>query len=372
MGSTPAPYQESFASASISRTPDAVADGLRVHPGLTWARRSHGLDACKTLTRTGEAWTSTPAPTPGGPEILRVAWHAPTPTLDALHAQLVASQAHPDTHAILAALRPELGERARDVRRCASTFCATSTSILCVDVDGAPLDPTLDVRGLVRAVLWALGLGEGAGVVWQWSASAGLKDGLRGRLWALWSRPVACEAVRRWLRHLRGEPTAGRPGAAPWADSAPYATSQPVYTAPPRIVGGADPYPVRLVLVDGPPVDPAPVEAYAAQEAMRARLEARQREAHAAAVRERAGLRGEGGGSSKRWLVEACARLASTPYGGRHRALVEVCGGAAEAVREGRLSLVEVEAALVEAVAGWGKPARHEATIRHELRRWAL
>jgi hypothetical protein len=137
-------------------------------------------------------------------------------------------------------------------------------------------------------------------------------------------------------------------------------------------MGGADPYPVRLVLVDGPPVDPAPVEAYAAQEAMRARLEARQREAHAAAVRERAGLRGEGGGSSKRWLVEACARLASTPYGGRHRALVEVCGGAAEAVREGRLSLVEVEAALVEAVAGWGKPARHEATIRHELRRWAL
>jgi hypothetical protein len=366
-------------------TPDAVADGLRVHPGLTWARRAGGLDACKTLLREGEAWTSTPAPLSNGPELLRVAWHVPTPTLDALHAQLVASQDHPDTHAILAALRPELGEVARGVRRCSETFCATETSLLCVDVDGAPLDPALDVGGVVRAVLRALGLDEGAGVVWQWSASAGLKGGLRGRLWALWSRPVACEAVRRWLAHLRGEPTSGRPGLVPWADPAPYATSQPVYTAPPRIVGGADPYPVRLVLIDGPPVDPSPVEAYAAQEAMLARLEAQAREARAAAVRERAGLRGGGGGSgrgaggwgggggpSRRWLVEACARLAATPYGGRHRALVEVCGGAAEAVREGRLSLVEVEAALVEAVAGWGKPAKHEATIRRELRRWAL
>jgi hypothetical protein len=343
-----------------------------VHPGLTWARRSGGLDACKTLRREGEAWTSTPAPMPRGPEILRVAWHVPTPKLDALYKQLVASQNHPDTHAVLAALRPELGEVARGVRRCASTFTPTATWLLCVDVDGAPLDPGLDLRGLVRAVLWALGLDEGAGVVWQWSASAGLKDGLRGRLWALWSRPVSCEAARRWLMHLRGEPTSGRPGLVPWVDPATYATSQPVYTAPPRIVGGADPYPVRLVLIDGPPVDPAPVEAWAAGEALRAGLEARQREARTAAVRERAGLLGEGGGPSRRWFAEACARLTSTPYGGRHRALVEVCGGAAEAVREGRLSLAEVEAALVEAVAGWGKPAKHEATIRHELRRWAL
>jgi hypothetical protein len=286
-----------------------------------------------------------------------------------LYSQLVASQAHPDTHAILAALRPELGDKAHKVRRCAETFTATETRLLCLDVDGAPLDPGLDVRGLVRAVLWAVGLGEGVGVVWQWSASAGLKDGLRGRLWALWSRPVSCEAVRRWLLHLRGEPTSGRPGRVPWADPAPYATSQPVYTAPPRIVGGADPYPVRLVLVDGPPVDPAPVEAWAAGEAMRARLEAQEREARAAALRERAG---GGGGASRRWLVEAVARLTSTPLGGRHRALCEVCGGAAEAVREGRLELVEVEAALVEAVAGWASPARHEATIRRELRRWAL
>jgi hypothetical protein len=368
---TPAPYPKSFASAIIC-APDAVADGLRVHPGLTWARRAGGLDACKTLRREGEAWTSTPAPLSNGPELLRVAWHVPTPHLDALHAQLVASQAYPDTHAVLAALRPELGEVARGVRRCAETFTPTATSILCLDVDGAPLDPGLDLRGLVRAVLWALGLDEGAGVVWQWSASAGLKGGLRGRVWALWSRPVSCEGLRRWLMHLRGEPTAGRPGRAPWADPAPYATSQPVYTAPPRIVGGADPYPVRLVLLDGPPVDPAPVEAWAAGEALRAGLEARQREAHAAAMRERAGLRGEGGGASRRWLREACGRLTSTPYGGRHRALVSVCGGAAEAVREGRLGVCEVEAALVEAVQGWAKPARHEATIRRELRGWTL
>jgi hypothetical protein len=341
-----------------------------LHPGLTWARRAGGLDACKTLRRAPDGWTSTAAPLSRGDEVLRVAWHAPTPTLDALHAQLVAAQAHPDTHAVLAALRSDLGDVARGVRRDSTTFArSTSTRLLCLDVDGAPLDPALDVRGLVRAVLWAVGLDEGAGCVWQWSASAGLKDGLRGRLWGLWTRPVEAVTLREWLAFLRGDPTAGRPGAVPWADPAPYATSQPVYTAPPRIVGGADPYPVRLVYVDGPPVDPGPVEAWARRGALAARIEAQERQARAAALRERVG---GASSASRAWLAQACARLASTPLGARHRALVEVVGGAAEAVSEGRLGHDEAQTALVEAVQAWGDPTRHEHTIRRELGRWAL
>ena len=365
-----APPHYALAHPCASATTDTPP--LIIHPGLTWARRADGLDACKTLRVDAcGAWTSTPAPPARGPEILRVAWHAPTPTLDALHAQLVAAQAHPDTHAVLAALRPDLGAAARQVRRDAQTFAReTSTRLLCLDVDGAPLDPRLDVRGLVRAVLWACGLDEGAGCVWQWSAGAGLKDGLRGRLWALWTRPVAAPTLRGWLAHLRGEPTSGRPGAVPWADPAPYSTSQPVYTAPPRILGGADPYPARVVLVDGPPLDPGPVEAWAARQALRARIDAQEREARAKAARERAA--GGGGGASRAWLAQACARLCAVPLGARHRALVEVVGGAAEAVSEGRLGVVEVEAALCEAVQAWGSPARHERTIRRELGRWAL
>lgn len=309
--------------------------------------------------------------------MLRVAWHASILTLDVLWDQLVKAQAHPDTHAILAALRPELGDKARQVRRCADTFArSTQTRILCLDVDGAPLDPSLDVEVVARAVLRAVGLDEGAGCVWQWSASAGLKDGLRGRLWALWARPVEAEVARKWLAYLRGEPTSGRPGRVPWADPAPYATSQPVYTAPPRILGGVDPYPVRLVFLDGPPVDPSPVEAWWRREMLAEALEARAREVRAARVRERLAQCVDGGagveGASRAWLAQACGRLCSTPYGGRHRALVEVLGGAAEAVREGRLVLDEVEAALVEAVQGWSNPKQHERTIRRELRGWAL
>ena len=361
-----------YASAPPCASATTYTLPLIVHPGLTWARRAGSQDARKTLRLVCGAWTSTPAPPARGPEILRVAWHAPTPTLDVLLAQLVAAQAHPDTHAVLALLNPNLGDVARGVRRDSATFAReTSTRILCLDVDGAPLDPRLDVGGLVRAVLWAFGLDEGAGCVWQWSASAGFKGGLRGRLWGLLARPVAASTLREWLAHLRGAPTSGRPGAVPWADPAPYATSQPVYTAPPRIIGGADPYPMRLVRLDGPPLDPSPIEAWAAREALRARIEAQERQARAAAARERAAL-GVASGASRAWLAQACARLCSTPLGARHKALVEVVGGAAEAVREGRLVLVEVEAALVEAVQAWGDPTAHTRTIRRELGRWAL
>ena len=339
-----------------------------LHPGLTWARRADGLDACKTLRVDAcGAWTSTPAPPARGPEMLRVAWMRPVADLGDLHAQLVAAQAHPDTHAVLAALRPDLGDVARQVRRDAQTFArSTSTRILCLDIDDAPLDPHLDVRGLASAVLWACGLDERAGCVWQWSASAGLKEGLRARLWCLLARPVAASALRGWLAHLRGEPTKGRPGAVPWADPSTYSASQPVYTAPPRIVGGADPYPVRLVLIDGAPLDPGPVEAWALRQAMRARIEAQEREARAAEARQRAN---GGCDATRRWLRDACAGLMATPPGGRHDALRAVLRGACEAVREARLGLVEAEAALVDAVQGWPTPARDAKWISSDLRR---
>jgi len=353
--------QYALASPCASASPPLI-----LHPGLTWARRAESQDACKTLRLIDGAWTSTRAPTDRGPEILRVAWMRPVADLGDLHAQLVAAQAHPDTHAVLAALRPALGDVARRVRRDSKTFMrSTSTRILSLDIDSAPLDPRLDVRGLVRAVLGACGLDEGAGCVWQWSASAGLKDGLRGRLWALLARPVSTETLRGWLTHLQGDPKGGRPGAVPWADPSTYVVSQPVYTAPPRIVGGGDPYPERLVLVDGPPLDPAPVEAWALRQAMRARIEAQEREARAAEAKRA----GDGCDATRRWLRDACARLMATPPGGRHDALRAVLRGACEAVRDGRLELVEAEAALVDAVQGWPTPARDARWISSDLRR---
>ena len=85
-----------YASATTDTLPPII------HPGLTWARRAGSQDACKTLRLVGGAWDSTPAPPARGPEMLRVAWMRPVADLGDLHAQLVAAQAHPDTHAVLA------------------------------------------------------------------------------------------------------------------------------------------------------------------------------------------------------------------------------------------------------------------------------
>ena len=75
MESAPPLYASAPPCASATTDPPLI-----IHPGLTWARRADGLDACKTLRLVGGAWDSTPAPPARGPEILRVAWHAPTPT----------------------------------------------------------------------------------------------------------------------------------------------------------------------------------------------------------------------------------------------------------------------------------------------------
>ena len=354
-----------------TQTKSTVWTSPQVHPGLTWCRRAGGLDACKTWTLGADgSWLEGPAPKSSGPEMLAVAWHAATPTLGELHRQLEAASKHKDVHAVLAALRPELGDATRGVRRDGKTFAPeTWTRVLCVDVDGAALDPGLDAEGLGREVLGRLGLDAGAGFVWQWTASAGFKPGVRGRLWALWSEAVAAAEVKQWLAILRGKPETGQGGRVPWVDPSTYHVPQRIYTAAPAILGGPDPCPVRLVLVDGPAVNVGPVRAWLVQRELRARLEAQARREHALRLQGRAG---ESGDATRRWLGQLCARLAVTPKGQRHNATVAAVGSAACAVGEGRLTYVEAVEALVEAVGGFDNPGHHEAQILDGLRRWAL
>lgn len=301
---------------------------------------------------------------------MAVAWHAATPTLGELHRQLEAASKHKDVHAVLTALRPELGDAARGVRRDGKTFAPeTWTRVLCVDVDGAALDPGLDVEGLGREVLGRLGLDAGAGFVWQWTASAGFKPGVRGRLWALWSEAVAAAEVKQWLAILRGKPSTGQGGRLPWVDPSTYQVAQRIYTAAPAILGGPDPCPVRLVLVDGPAVNVEPVRAWLVQRELRAGLEAQARLERTLRLRGRAV---ESGDATRRWLGQLCGRLAATPKGQRHNATVAAVGSVACAVGEGRLTYVEAVEALVEAVGGFENPGHHEAQILDGLRRWAL
>ena len=73
-----------------------------------------------------------------------------------------------------------------------------------------------------------------------------------------------------------------------------------------------------VMLVDGAPLDPGPVEAWALRQALRARIEAQEREARAAEARQRAN---GGCAATRRWVRDACAGLMATPPGGRHDAL---------------------------------------------------
>ena len=373
MGSTPTPYQKSFASASISHTPDAVADGLRVHPGLTWCRLAGVVEARKGWTWEAGKFVETPIPKSSA---LAVVWHAPTPTLEALGRELSKALSYPDTHAVLGLLHSSLGERgARDVRRCqhpdpergevVGTFQECKTWLLCLDLDGLPLDVGWPVERLGREVLARMGLDSSAGFVWQWTGSAGRKPGVRARLWALWSEPVALRDVRAWVDDVAAR--------LQWPlDGRVCLPSQPIYTAPPWYIGGPDPYPTRLFVFDGPPVGVGAVVSVARARSYMAKLKAREARERVEQSRQRMEAAGLDGRGARRWLVEKCAQLASTAKGGRHNATCAAVGGAAALISQGALDAMEVRARLTDAVQVFNDPRHHEAIIEAYLPRWSL
>lgn len=120
-------------------------------------------------------------------------------------------------------------------------FLSQDLDWLCLDIDGADMPDDADMH---RPWMW---MGrylpaplQHAGVILQWSSSAGLKPGVRAHLWCLLDRPVCDKSLRAWVKTLGG------------FDAGLYQPVQPHYTARPLFDGVEDPLRQRLFMRQGP------------------------------------------------------------------------------------------------------------------------
>jgi hypothetical protein len=164
-----------------------------------------------------------------------------------------------------------------------------------LDLDDIPLPPQVDVRDLAACGDAALGLlpkgFHGVAHIIAATASHGVKQGARLRLWFLLHRPTTGTELRRWLRD------------AP-VDHAVFGPAQVIFTARPRFIGMDDPVPNRLLLRHGtdavqvpPPLALAPLPRPPAPPPPRA---------------------DHGAGYAARALADAAARIMTAPVSTRH------------------------------------------------------
>ena len=120
-------------------------------------------------------------------------------------------------------------------------FLSQELDWLCLDIDGAQLPDEADMHmpwmWVGRYLPAPL---QRAGVILQWSSSAGLKPGVRAHLWCLLDRPVCDRSLKAWVKGLGG------------FDAGLYQPVQPHYTARPLFDGVDDPLRQRLFMRQGP------------------------------------------------------------------------------------------------------------------------
>lgn len=149
---------------------------------------------------------------------------------------------------------------ARRTRRKKEFFEDVPHRYLPIDLDGIELPPDLDWRvepeaAVLYAISTLLPPFQGVACVWQFTASHGIKPGLRLRLWFWLDRPTRRDEIKIWL--CEQAPVLGVPRKS-WvratrADPALYNSVQPIYTASPIFEGGAvNPVPRRSGFLAGP------------------------------------------------------------------------------------------------------------------------
>lgn len=271
--------------------PDPVRAALRDRPDrrltiLTGARSGRGRPVALAKTyRRGEGGAVVGVRPPAA---YLFDWTCRAPGgLEDLARILTALERQPRCAVVRAAPRAGLdraGVRRLGGHRPNATFRDAGLSWLCVDVDDLRRPRTLPPGHLEGAALYAIAhLPDafcGAGVVAQWSGSAGVKgwDVLKLHLWFWLSEPVACKRLRPWADKLKA-------GGAP-IDPALYRIPQLHLTAAPILDGLPDPVEQRTVHIPGPAVD---VEALELPWPRLTRSERRAREA---------AVYGSGGGST--------------------------------------------------------------------------
>lgn len=173
------------------------------------------------------------------PMVSRVTSHAVR--VDTLDDLLVALVAHAQAgHAFYKGLlvQPLVDESRRGLTR-----TDAPTEVLLLDFDGLP-------QASVDEVLETLGLSETSYIL-QWSASQGLKPGLRCHVWMLLDTPHAPAHLKRWLKAANfvlapdGLALTASQVALRWPlDISTCQNDKLIYIAPPRFLGGlADPLP---------------------------------------------------------------------------------------------------------------------------------
>ena len=221
--------------------------------------------------------------------------------------------------------RRRLFPRAEANGEAPATFGSAARRSLALDFDGVAhprfdwlADPERTARYLLRLLPWHF---HGAGAVLQATGSAGIKPGIRARLWCLLDRPVSDAEAKRWLAE------------AP-VDRSLFNPIQAHYTAAPVFVHGiTDPLPWRIVKIEGPlvPVPDLPEPAPRPRPAADAFVP-RAKTAYASAA-----LAGE---------VQA---VASAPTGERHHRLHLACVKLWRLIDTGALTVSETASALMNA-----------------------
>ena len=266
-----------------------------------------------------------------------------------LHAALAALADKPSCFVIRGDVRPDAGDIIRRIYKPRPdvpnpAILDADRQWLCLDIDGAPADPTRDHVAQARELLpdWL----RRASCVWRYSASHGVKtaDQLRLHLWFWLSRPVGNVSLRRWAEEL------------PYIDGALYNPCQPHYTARPAFTNADDPVAVRLGLYVGeadvavPPLEFLPSAVQHELDELRS-AEARRQTAAYLATRP-ASYTATSQERWARWVRQDLDALAATGEGNRHKAIwryarrIASLAHASDAARDARPDIERVALGL--------------------------
>jgi hypothetical protein len=232
------------------------------------------------------------------------------------------------------------------------TFACVDRRWLMIDIDDCPGDSVTEAIALLPDYF------RDVACWYQYSASAGIKPGVKVHLWYWLDRPVCCFSLRQWAKSLSGI-----------VDASLYNPVQVHYTARPVFKNAEDPLPNRSGMIPGRPVLslPATVVDLAAWRAMqpapRPAPVGRQIESvRAGSMRERYALRA---------LEKACNDVRCAGEGNRHLTLIAAACAIGELLAYVNESTAhnELVAAAMDAFGSESRRQEAEKTVRDGLAR---
>ena len=217
----------------------------------------------------------------------------------------------------------------------AATLQEKARRWVALDLDGLQMPPGLhaaDLAGCHAAAGSALPVAfSGAACIVQASASHGLKPGLRMRLWYWLSRPTSGAELKRWFKDYS-------------ADASIFRPAQVIYTAAPVFEDGrTDHLPARILEIGGREAVAVPSEDKLAPPATRAPKPSAASPPHAGDRYAFAALR------------NAAVRVATTPEGNRHVAILREAVSLRRFADSGHLTQSDIRAVLINAASQAGK-----------------